>query len=192
MVIYQFHLFQNPAQNTHILPNLENSSLLSLGQLCDDGCIVHLTKSHLHVFKYDKLLLTGFRNLRDGLWDVPLPQQSSAPSPLPFHNNTNKTTSKHSMNVIIRKNTTKRDLAQYLHACAFSPCVRTFITAINKGHFLSWPGLTTSLVKKHLPRSIFTAKGHMNQERQNLQSTSKSYKQALLQQPTSNQTTDLD
>lgn len=158
----------------HLLPGLQNSSLLSLGQICDDDCIIHLTKSNLYIFKDQKLLLTGYRNHRDGLWDVPLPQQPLSSS-LP----NSKT---HSANVIIKKSTSKRDLAQYLHACVFSPCVRTFITAIQKGHFLSWPGLSTTLIKNHLPPSIFTTKGHMNQENKNLQSTKRSYKDVLTQQ----------
>ena len=164
------------ATKTHLLPGLQNSSLLSLGQICDDDCIVHLTKSHLYVFKNNKLLLTGFRNQRDGLWDVPLPQQRLITPSSPSYPH-------HSANVIIKKETSKRDLAQYLHACAFSPCVRTFLTAITKGNFITWPGLTPTLIKKHLPPSMFTAKGHMNQENKNLQSTKKSYKAALLQQP---------
>ena len=163
----------------HILPGLKNSSLLSLGQLCDDGCIVHLTKSTIHVFKNDNLVLHGLRNHNDGLWDVPLPQTppqlSSSLSTTPT-----MTAANHSCNVIIRKSTTGRDLAQYYHACAFSPSPSTFITAINKGHFIAWPGLTTSLIKKHLPPSVFTAKGHLNQEMKNLQSTKKSYKDTLL------------
>ena len=105
---------KSSSTKTHILPALQNSSLISLGQLCDDDCIVHLTKTNLSVFKNDKLILSGYRNQHDGLWGVPLPQsplhslitsstQASPPKP-------------RNANVIIRKNTTKKDLAQYLHA----------------------------------------------------------------------------
>ena len=163
----------------HVLPGLQNSSLLSLGQLCDDGCIVHLTKSTLHVFKNNDLILTGLRNPHDGLWDVPLPQHP--PSVLHSHRSSpSSTLSNPSCNVIIRKQTTKGDLAQYLHACAFSPAISTFLTAIKKGHFITWPGLTPALIKKHLPPSVFSAKGHLNQEMKNLQSTKKSYKDVLI------------
>ena len=164
---------------THILPDLQNSSLLSLGQLCDDNCIIHLTKQYLHVFKNNKLILTGFRNKNDGLWDVPLPQSPALSSSLSNPSPSSPPPTQ-SLNVIVKKSTTNRDLAQYLHACAFSPCLRTFITAIRKGHFITWPGLTSSLLSKHLPPCVFTAKGHMNQEMQHLQSTSKTYKDALI------------
>ena len=66
------------AKEAHILPQL-GTSLISLGQLADDGCVIMLNKAKLCVFKNYKLLLTGTRNLRDGLWDIPLlphtPQQ---------------------------------------------------------------------------------------------------------------------
>ena len=50
--------------------------------------------------------------------------------------------------------------------------------------FLSWPGLTESLVKKHLEDTIATAKGHLRQEKANLQSTK------TLQQPDSDENQD--
>ena len=46
------------------------------------------------------------------------------------------------LNVIIHKNKTKTELAQYLHAYCFSPTQSTFIRAIKNGNFISWPGLT--------------------------------------------------
>jgi hypothetical protein len=44
-------------------------------------------------------------------------------------------------------------------------------TAINNGNFISWPGINTLSIDKHLPKSIDSAKGHLDQERKNLQST---------------------
>ena len=38
------------AKTVNILPELKSSSLLSLGQLCDDNCQVLLQKQDLHVF----------------------------------------------------------------------------------------------------------------------------------------------
>ena len=85
------------------------------------------------------------------------------------------------LNVILKKSTTKSDLAKYYHACCFSPLKSTLTTAIKQGHFLGWPGLTEALIQRFLPNSIATAKGHLNQEKKNLQSTKKSYKDALLE-----------
>ena len=36
----------------------------------------------------------------------------------------------------------------------------TWCKAIDAGSFTTWPGLTSKLVRKHLPASIETAKGH--------------------------------
>jgi hypothetical protein len=47
----------------------------------------------------------------------------------------------------------------------------TFFIAIDKVFFETWPGLTDKLVKKHLHPSPSTAKGHLSQTRQHLQST---------------------
>jgi len=60
---------------------------------------------------------------------------------------------------------------KFLHACCFSPATSTFIKAIKNGNFLTWPGLTAENVRKHLPVFIATLKGHMNEERKNIQST---------------------
>ena len=141
-----------------IFPDLSSSSLLSIGQLCDDDCVAVFSKEKMQVLKNDNVVLEGHRNFNDGLWDVPLtPIPSSAPI--------------ESMNAIIRKNQSKAKLASYYHACAFSPCPRTFATAIKNGNFLTWPGLTELKLYKHLKPTIATSMGHLDQERQGLQST---------------------
>ncbi len=66
------------AQSAHVLPKLR-TSLISLGQLADDNCIIMLTKQHLKVFKHCRCILNGHQNAVDGLWDIPL-QNSSYPS----------------------------------------------------------------------------------------------------------------
>ena len=66
---------------------------------------------------------------------------------------------------------TKPDLAMYYHRSAFYPVPTTFISAINKGNFSTWPGLTAELISKHLPKSLTTAKGHNKLARQNVRST---------------------
>ena len=43
--------------------------------------------------------------------------------------------------------------------------------AIKNGNFITWQGIDELSLTKHLPPSIATAKGHLDQERKNLQST---------------------
>ena len=133
----------------------------------------------MHVFKNNQIVFTGYRNKRDGLWDVPLPQQQqymlhmthNLPKEKEFDIDYPMSPLFENLNVIIRKDKTKNELIRYLHACCFSPQVSTFIKAISNGNFLSWPGLTEKLARKFLEPSIATAKGHLDKERKNLQST---------------------
>ena len=156
------------AKKTAVFDNLQ-SSLISLGQLCDDGCTVVLTKKNLIAAKDKNIILQGHRSTSgDGLWDIPI----SSPKLSTIRHDRSETTVTPSMNVIIRRKEAKRDLIRYLHGACFSPTKATWIAAINNGHFTTWPGLTTSLVTKYLPPSIHTAKGHLNQEKSGLQSTS--------------------
>jgi hypothetical protein len=68
-------------------------------------------------------------------------------------------------------NNNQKDLINYLHAACFSPVKSTWIKAIKNGIFSSWPGLNEHNVEKHLSKSTSTAKGHLNQQRQNDRTT---------------------
>ena len=59
----------------------------------------------------------------------------------------------------------------YHPQCAWSRVVSTWTTAIDSGNFCTWPGLSSAAVRKHLDKSIGTAKGHMKQTRKGLRST---------------------
>ena len=107
----------------------------------------------LNIFKDDSLVLTGTRSKQDSLWDVR------------FEQNT--------MNYIIQKDKSKLELAQYLQGCAFSLSISTFQNSINKGNFITWPGIQSVNFKKALSTTLATSLGHLDQERSNLQSTKK-------------------
>ena len=219
-------LLSKKAQQTMILPELKSSNLISIGQLCDDGCDIIIDKDQLVVSKNNNIILKGHRNTRDGLWDIPIQKanittncclkppthsglyQNRSPKSnkintitsskqrrvnIPTHLNNLGTLAEDNYfnniieeqqmlneqasntvqkaNVIIRKKQTHADLVTYLHACCFSPVKSTFRTAIKKGFLKTWPELTTQLVDKHLDASPATIKGHMTQEKSNLQST---------------------
>ena len=46
--------------------------MISLGQLYDDDCKVILDKKELNVYKDEQVLLKGYCNSKDGLWDIPI------------------------------------------------------------------------------------------------------------------------
>ena len=64
------------AKNAIVLPALKSSSLISLGQLCDDNCKIELHKRELKVCKNKQSMLKGNRNYQDGLWDIPITKTS--------------------------------------------------------------------------------------------------------------------
>ena len=78
--------------------------------------------------------------------------------------------------LIIRENQTKMNLEKYMHGALFSHVTSTLIVAIQNNHFVSWDGLTTDLISKHLLSIKATVLGHQKQERQGLQSTSSTRK----------------
>lgn len=142
-----------------MFPNLTTGSLISVGQLCDDDCIATFTKQNVTMTKENTIILTGHR-LNNGLWHIPLSNTHNFSS-----NSTNRA------NAVLRMDKTKAELVQYLHAACFSPVPTTFINATKKGFLSSFPGLSAKLITKHLKPSIATAKGHMDQEPKNVQST---------------------
>ena len=74
-------------------------------------------------------------------------------------------------NFVVTKEKNKLELTQFLHGCAFSPAISTFQKCINIGNFITWPGIESVKFKSLLENPLATALGHLDQERQNLQST---------------------
>ena len=71
------HKYQIPLQNlsiqaTHaeIFPYL-HSSLISIGQLCDNECIVTFDKHKVIVSKNKDIIIEGYRDPTNGLWRLP-------------------------------------------------------------------------------------------------------------------------
>ena len=116
------------------------------------------------------MLLKGYRNYKDGIWDVPLHdnERISRNNNIQAHNDNIV-----KMNYIVQNDKAKFKLAQYLHACAFSPPMSTFQEYIRRGNFITWPGIEEINFSKLLKTTLSTAKGHLQQERErvNLQST---------------------
>jgi hypothetical protein len=144
------------ARQAHILPGLVHNSLISVGQLCYNGCSVTFTQEQVTVLRNGKCVMYRARDPIWRLWRVDLKQK--------FETNQVQCNYAHD-------NSNQKDLINYLHAACFSPVKSTWITAIKNGHFTSWPGLTEQAVEKHLSKSTSTTKGHLNQQRQNARTT---------------------
>jgi hypothetical protein len=59
----------------------------------------------------------------------------------------------------------------FLHAATGYPVLSTWLAAIDQGFYTTWPGLTARAVRQHLPKSVTTAIGHLDQQRANRHST---------------------
>jgi hypothetical protein len=69
-------------------------------------------------------------------------------------------------------------LIDFLHRACFSPTMSTWTQAIEDNFFATWPGLTAEAVRKYLPKSLATAKGHLKATPKNLRSTTTTINQS--------------
>ncbi len=67
------------AKTAMILPNLRSASLISMGQLCDDGCDILFNKHVLVVMKNKRVVLRRIRIRRFNLWDILIQKRSISP-----------------------------------------------------------------------------------------------------------------
>jgi hypothetical protein len=146
--------FSAPAQAAFVLDDLKTGTLISLAQLCDENYIAVFTCYDVKLLKNNEVIITGKR-MSNGLWSLPF----QPPSP-------------HQANSILRTDRPKQELATYLHAALGSPAPSTLLQAIQRGHLITIPGLTTNLISKHLSKSIAATLGHQDQEAKHLRSTS--------------------
>ena len=154
-------MLPSTATQSHAYLNLKSASLLSIGQLCDSNCSAFFTKKDVAIFNLDKTpVLNGTRNTSDGLWHVTIETSQTETSPTATINQ--------SANSVLRLYKIKSELASYLHAAAGCPTKSNFIQATHNENFITWPGLTSKLISKHLPLSLTNLKGRLNQDQQNI------------------------
>lgn len=70
------------------------------------------TQKNLNIFKNNKVNLHGIMNESDRLWDLPIISSKSGPNITPKQQN---------LNVIIQRNKTKYQLANFYHVALCSP-----------------------------------------------------------------------
>ena len=152
------------ARHVHIVPDLESATLISIGQLCDAGCAVVFDATKVTVTYQNCTVLTGTRTQATRLWelDITPPEQAN-------HADTTNTYVEFAGAAV--GSATPAELVAFTHAAMFSPALSTLEKALNKGYLHNLPGLTATTLRKHPPRSVAMAKGHLDQERKNKQST---------------------
>ena len=172
----------NPIRTGHILPSL-TTPLLSISKFCDAGyrAVFDADRVVIQDLQSDSPVLSGHRS-PNGLWQIPIPTTDTTLLPSPprvsvsSHTpagsalSNSPTTSVANFTV---HDATVRQAIQYLHLCLFSPTKSTFLAAIRNNHFVGWPSLTANAVQRHLHMSVPTLLGHMDQQRQNVRSTTR-------------------
>jgi hypothetical protein len=148
--------------SVHVVPGLASMSLLAMGPLCVAGCTIEFTATTVEVKLSDNLVLQGNRT-PPGLWIFQLPTNDSPVLP-------NDNSMLPQMNSAIGA-PKAAELVVYSHATLFSPAISTLEQALKRGYIRNFPGLTAKTLQHHPPRSVATAKGHLDQVRQNLHST---------------------
>ena len=68
------HLHKSFTPKDWFFPKLNNESLLLIGQLCDENYMALFDKKVVYIFKDDKIILQGKRNLKTGFGIYNSPQ----------------------------------------------------------------------------------------------------------------------
>ena len=150
------------ATETHLFSSLASGNLLSIGQLCDNGCTAHFTKDTATISFRDQPILRGTRNSQTKLWHLTNQSTTFTPTSVP------------SINATIGQPSTAARIRFY-HAALFSPTLSTLTQAIKSGFLATFPGLDIKSVSQHPPVSEATIKGHMNAKRSNQRSTQRQF-----------------
>ena len=137
--------------------------LMSIPVLCDNRCTVKFTKQSVHVNKYGKTILTGYREPATKLWRFP--QAANTPP-------SGKQVEPR-INALITDGI-MRDTLNFLHRSMGSPTKTTLLNSIRNNNISTWPFFTENNIAKFLPDSIPTALGQQDQTRKNSQSTQQS------------------
>jgi hypothetical protein len=147
------------ASKVHFTPGMATHSLLSVGQLCDEGYIVTFKNASITVCNSQKSqILSGPRDLDTGLWRINL-KHDNQQEHQPVANN-------------VYELRNKGSLVHYLHKALFSPTKSALLQAVKNGHnIITWPGLREDAIHTHLKLTPATAMGYMNQRRQHTRST---------------------
>jgi hypothetical protein len=113
--------------------------------------------------------MRGIKNERNGLWYLPIKQDEKNITYVIHDDNKQPAPTANS----VYHTSTLAETIQYIHQCMFSPTIETFCKAIDNDQLIGFPPITSSQVRKYLPESTATAKGHMNRKRKGIRSTTK-------------------
>jgi hypothetical protein len=177
------------AHLAHQLPGLVNN-LFSVAILCNAGCKVLFQKIGCEVTLNGKTILQGCRDPKNCLWRVmivddgwttkqtirdvarPIIPLSTTPSrhlanSMPIVPSESSATLANSL----YECSNTGQLTNYYYACLNCTVKSTLNKAINRGYLKGWRGLPSQQTPRHISVSTESEMGHMDQQRQEVQST---------------------
>ena len=151
------------AKHAEIFPNL-HSSLISIGQLCDNECMVTFDNHKVIVSKNRDIIIEVYWDPTNGLWQLPLhhpAQNNKQANTLEPHlcSHSIPMTPQHP---IAYRPASQQYLAIFYHQILCCPTKRTLLQAIKDGSFSKWPGLTEKLISKYIPESDITERARLD------------------------------
>ena len=100
----------------------------------------------------DKTIITGNQDMLTKLWHIPITEPDMGYILSARH---------------LTQCTDMERIMHFYHAVLFSPTISTLTTAVIKGYFHIWTGLTAKSIQKYLKPTVSMAKGHLDQKRSN-------------------------
>jgi hypothetical protein len=162
------------ARAAHVIPGLASHSSLSVITICNAGYTVTFTKINCTISYRGRTIICGNKCTRTGLWMVLLTNpgvQATSPSATTTHAPL-RISSTAVVAAIIDTTSSAVKYACYIHQIMCSSLASTLLQALDLSEELATiPGLTTTLIKNHLPCSPATNKGHMQWHQANTAST---------------------
>jgi hypothetical protein len=146
----------------HIFPDDQlERSLNSTADFCNKGCTATFTATSMHIVHDSSgiIVASSTKLPTDKLW--PSFDLSSTPTPI-----------SPTANIMVRHEI-NADFIEYTHACFGSPPDSSMLRALKAGYLANVDRITAEMFSKNMPNAIATAKGHLDQSRQGIQSTSK-------------------
>ena len=146
------------------LPRPRSAPVSTAGLLAAIGCTTVFSDNSATIAFNGINIITGTQCTEDKLWYAHLPPVLSvnAAMTLPSASSVNAA-------VALRSD---KEFVLFAHAALGSPATSTLLNALRQGYLASFPRLTDKLVTSHPPHTIATAKGHLDQLRQGIDSTS--------------------
>ena len=164
------HILRLSTREMNIVPGL-HSALVSIPKLADAGYTTVFNTNGAAIYNAETTKITATsppvleskRCEHTGMWRLNL-----NPGSLPTSEG--QTAPHETINVIFDFPSARETFLWYHASTGFSTKA-TFIDIVRNGNYSTWPKLTVTLISRYFPDSNKTIKGHLNGQRQGIQST---------------------